>query len=159
MVEQVLTDKDYNATDSIIDILLKANENRDFEEATKMQKVELNDLIEQLIGLSTELERLDLLIVEYVSLFFFVCRVKQIETKEFREFFKNLDTENHPELMVYYIHGWLHHHFDDMRKQNKLHKGKEGKYEGELDENNKFYGQGVRTFEGGDKLEGTFVND
>ena len=123
MVELVSTDKDYNATDSIIDILLKSNGNGDFVEATKNQEVELNDLIDKLKGLSTEHERLDLLSMEYVYHYFLICRVKQIETKEFREFCKNLDTKKHPELMVYYIHGWLQHHFDEMRKQNKFRKG------------------------------------
>ena len=104
--------------------------------------LDIDDLIDRLKKLRTEEERINLLSYEYLGLYFLVCRVKGISTKEFREFCKNLDTKNHPELMVFYIHGWLNHHLEELRQQKKLHKGKKEiridiykcQYEGELNE-------------------------
>ena len=148
MRDQLSIEQKYQDAVDIIDILNKANKNGDFKEATTRQKVNFKDLIKQLNSLKTEEERINLLTYEYLGLYFLVCSVKRISTKEFREFCKNLDTKNHPELMVFYIHGWLIPHLEELRQQNKLHKGKkeveiEGlkhQYEGELNEQGKAYG-------------------
>ena len=89
----------------------------------KYQEVDMDELIAQLKTLRTEEQRINLLSYEYLGLYFHVCRVKGISTEEFREFCKNLNTKNNPELMVYYIHGWLLHDFEEMNQLKKLHRG------------------------------------
>ena len=57
--------------------------------------------------------------------------------------------------MVYHIHGWLIPHFCQLRAQNKLKKGTKQieidgikfDYEGELDEYDKAYGEGIAEHE------------
>ena len=86
--------------------------------------MEFDGLIEKLNGKATENERLELLNFEYLHLYFLVCRVKKISTGKFRKFCKELDIKNNPEFMVYHIHGWLLHHFEELNQQNKLQEGK-----------------------------------
>ena len=128
--------------------------------------MEFDKLIKKLNGKATENERLQLLNIEYLHLYFLVCRVKKISTGKFRKFCKELDTKKNPELMAYHIHGWLLHHFEELNQQNKLQVGKKKinigdfkcQYEGKI-AGNKAYGRGVATSEGGDKYEATFIGD
>ena len=152
MVETNKASTSYNESDSIIAILRKASEDGTLEEIAKWQEVDINELVPRLEILDTEAEQIELLLYEYVCLYFFVCEIKGVSTQEFRDLCKTFeDLDDLPELYIYFVHGWLWPHIVEMRKQNKLHRGtkyferffeEENNYEGEMNLEDQLCGEG-----------------
>ena len=75
--------------------------------------------------------------------------------------------EKDPYLYVYYIHGWLIPHLDQLRGQSKLKQGtkeikiyaEKCKYTGELDQKGLACGFGEAVTKQGWQFRGTFMND
>ena len=107
MVELAPTSQNYKVADTLLQIVLKADKNGDLNEVAKQQHFVLNDLISELKSLKTEKEQLDYLQIYFLPLYLKVCKIKKFSSKEFMKFCKKLDVQTHPELMSFYIYGYL----------------------------------------------------
>ena len=64
-----------------------------------------------------------------------------------------------PETMFLWFHRWLLPHYEILKQQDKIKKGKKDGWDGYLDQYGNRYGLCTLIYEDGDKEEGTFMDD